>query len=274
MKKLLLASAALFALGASASAADLPARAPAMAPAPVFVGMNWSGFYVGLQAGYLWSDNTITIPQPGGPVFNFTAKPGPDAFSIGGQIGYRHQYANGFVVGVEADVSALLDSRNGGPYFGALGAFPSASEHKWGANRRRRMYSWHRLQLDAHGLDDRGRRGVRGHEQPDRERGVPVRRLRLQDILHTRLGALQDRVGPPDQQGARRPVVEVRLRQPGHGALLSALRYLTRPPGQITNISKTPSSGGVLSFRGAPLRCGERARKRATRRPPFQIPQM
>ncbi len=34
MKKLLLASAALFALGASASAADLPARAPAMAPAP------------------------------------------------------------------------------------------------------------------------------------------------------------------------------------------------------------------------------------------------
>ena len=136
MKKLLLASAALFALGASASAADLPARAPAMAPAPVFVGMNWSGFYVGLQAGYLWSDNTITIPQPGGPAFNFTATPGPDAFSIGGQIGYRHQYANGFVVGVEADVSALLDSRNGGPYFGALGAFPSASEHKWDASLR------------------------------------------------------------------------------------------------------------------------------------------
>ncbi len=135
MKKLLLASATLFALGASASAADLPARAPAMAPAPVFVGMNWSGFYVGLQAGYLWSDNTITVPQPGGPAFNFIATPGPDAFSIGGQVGYRHQYANGVVVGVEADVSALLDPRNAGPYFGGGGS-PHVSEHKWDASLR------------------------------------------------------------------------------------------------------------------------------------------
>ena len=61
MKKLLLAGVALAGLGiaGAASAADLPRRtepvAPIMPPAiPIF---TWTGFYVGVQAGYAWGGN-------------------------------------------------------------------------------------------------------------------------------------------------------------------------------------------------------------------------
>ena len=144
MKKLLLASAALFALGASASAADLPARAPAMAPAPVFTAMNWSGFYIGAQAGYLWSDNTLTFPFAGG-IFGgpSVSNPDPNTFSLGGQIGYRHQYANGVVVGIEADLTWLNGSR-GVQNYALIGlGIPSnaagVNEHNWDASIRAQL---------------------------------------------------------------------------------------------------------------------------------------
>ena len=54
MKKLLLAGASLLAMGVvSASAADLPARMPAKAPAYVApMAYSWTGFYLGLNGGY------------------------------------------------------------------------------------------------------------------------------------------------------------------------------------------------------------------------------
>jgi len=42
----------------SASAADLPTKAPPYI-APVAVPPNWSGFYVGLNAGGVWSDTNM-----------------------------------------------------------------------------------------------------------------------------------------------------------------------------------------------------------------------
>ena len=62
MKKFLLAGVALAGLmtAGAASAADLPSRQFAPAPAqmisavPVF---TWSGFYIGAQLGYAWSNN-------------------------------------------------------------------------------------------------------------------------------------------------------------------------------------------------------------------------
>jgi hypothetical protein len=52
--------AAFWLLGAigSASAADLPTKAPPYI-APVAVPPNWSGFYVGLNAGGVWSDTNM-----------------------------------------------------------------------------------------------------------------------------------------------------------------------------------------------------------------------
>src|SRR4029450_783547 len=57
MKKLLLSSVALFGLSAAATAADLPRR-EYVAPAPIVAVpvFTWTGFYVGVNAGYGFSD--------------------------------------------------------------------------------------------------------------------------------------------------------------------------------------------------------------------------
>src|SRR6195952_3732692 len=57
MKKLLLSSVSLRGLSATAFAADLPSRRVAPAPyvaVPVF---TWTGFYVGVNAGYGFTDS-------------------------------------------------------------------------------------------------------------------------------------------------------------------------------------------------------------------------
>jgi outer membrane immunogenic protein len=103
MKKwLLLSGFALAALtiAAPASAADMPTRGPVYkaAPEPLF---NWTGFYIGGNAGYSWgnADNL-----------------NPAGWSGGGQVGYNWQYAPNWVVGVEADISGanLSDSNVAG----------------------------------------------------------------------------------------------------------------------------------------------------------------
>ena len=65
MKKILLSSVALLGIMSVAVAADLPRRAIAPAPfvaAPVF---SWTGFYVGLHGGYVFSDNDVTLGATG-----------------------------------------------------------------------------------------------------------------------------------------------------------------------------------------------------------------
>jgi outer membrane immunogenic protein len=137
MKKLLLSSIALVGLTAVATAADLPRRvaAPVLAPIPVF---TWTGFYVGVNAGYGWGDegDTFFARDPGLVTFNRAAAaivplPGAglqpvvpvgggffgqgggfgnggnrDGFLGGAQIGFNYQFTpgSGFVVGVEADI--------------------------------------------------------------------------------------------------------------------------------------------------------------------------
>src|SRR4051795_5956738 len=58
MKKLLLSSVALFGLSTAALAADLPRR-QYIAPAPVVAVpvFTWTGFYIGGNAGYGFSNN-------------------------------------------------------------------------------------------------------------------------------------------------------------------------------------------------------------------------
>jgi len=85
MKKILLASVALFGFAGAASAADLPVRAappaPIIAAVPVF---TWTGFYVGVNAGYGWNANdSITV---GGVRFDLDDEGG---FVGGAQAGYN-----------------------------------------------------------------------------------------------------------------------------------------------------------------------------------------
>ena len=100
MKKFLLGTVGLLALGmgAPASAADMAvkARPPAPVLAPIY---DWTGFYIGANGGWGQSNSCVNFD-----VFGVDFADGCRSRSgglVGGQIGYRWQ-ANQWVFGVEA----------------------------------------------------------------------------------------------------------------------------------------------------------------------------
>jgi len=122
MKRVLVALSAFTALTAAASAADLPRRAappPVFTPVPVF---TWTGAYVGINAGYAFSDNqnirSYEINNSGAAAFinplGASVRSKQDGFTAGGQVGYNYQFTpgSGIVVGIEADAAYTdLDRR-------------------------------------------------------------------------------------------------------------------------------------------------------------------
>lgn len=100
MKKIALATTALFVLSAgAASAADLAARPYTKAPPPIVSVYNWTGFYIGVSGGGGWGRtdwqyNTI----PASPSTNHDIS----GWLAGGQVGYNWQ-AGSWVFGLEAD---------------------------------------------------------------------------------------------------------------------------------------------------------------------------
>jgi outer membrane immunogenic protein len=102
MKKFLLATVALVALGATvpALAADLPARTYTKAPAYAAPIYNWTGFYVGGHIGGAFAGNSSLT--------------GSDGRFLGGiQGGADYQFANNWVLGIEAEYSWLSNNNNG-----------------------------------------------------------------------------------------------------------------------------------------------------------------
>ncbi|MFN3892479.1 MAG: outer membrane protein [Beijerinckiaceae bacterium] len=109
LRSLALGSVASVALLAgSALAADLPVRAPAPAPivvAPIF---TWTGFYVGVNAGYGGNKFRYTESYTYDDTSYYTNYVYKDSYNSsgflgGGQIGYNWQFANRVVIGLEAD---------------------------------------------------------------------------------------------------------------------------------------------------------------------------
>src|SRR5262249_41250721 len=112
-----------FALAASgfAFAADMAVKAPPPAPAPVY---NWTGWYVGLNAGAsfgnvktdfnvapVFAENPNNVPGPIQlpPGFGASDRNYPSGFIGGGQIGYNWQYSPLIFVGLEADIQGALE---------------------------------------------------------------------------------------------------------------------------------------------------------------------
>ncbi len=120
MKKPSIASFALLASIGGAVAADMPVKAPIAVP------FSWTGFYIGVNAGYSWGrvrdnlDATSSVRERifrtadatlisdvtvAGPSFALGGRTEVDGWVAGGQIGYNWQ-ANRFVFGIELDIQA------------------------------------------------------------------------------------------------------------------------------------------------------------------------
>jgi outer membrane immunogenic protein len=95
----------ILAFSGAASAADLPARAAPYTKAPAIVApiYDWSGFYIGLNAGGASSHECFTITSVAGAALNPNSEGCHNATGAlaGGQVGYRWQMTN-WVFGLEA----------------------------------------------------------------------------------------------------------------------------------------------------------------------------
>jgi opacity protein-like surface antigen len=109
MKKILLGAVSLTALGAvAAQGADLPPPpaayvAPPPTPAPAPAAWDWSGGYIGVNAGVAFLDDTLSVSGFGALVSKDETDTG---FTAGGQIGWNFQNGH-WVFGVEGDINYL-----------------------------------------------------------------------------------------------------------------------------------------------------------------------
>jgi outer membrane immunogenic protein len=116
MNKLATAIAVAALIGTPAFAADMAVKASPRA-LPVAPAYNWTGWYVGGNAGYGWSDGPCFTFSPdniaGGFLLNGFGTEGinvhsgcfnTSGFIGGGQLGYNWQFQKTWVAGLEADI--------------------------------------------------------------------------------------------------------------------------------------------------------------------------
>jgi len=104
MKKILLAGAAVMVMASPGFAADLPVKAPILAPA-----FTWTGCYVGGQVGYKWAKSDPTWANSGSGAlpdgYPITGTLNPSGAVGGLTVGCNYQFAPNWVVGIEGDYS-------------------------------------------------------------------------------------------------------------------------------------------------------------------------
>jgi outer membrane immunogenic protein len=111
MQKLLVTAAvtATLVFVVSASAADLPAKAPIYKAPPLLASYTWTGLYLGINGGGAWGheDWLDNVGAGGGVSENFHSNGGV----FGGQVGFRWQW-NQLVLGIEGtwDWAGLRDT--------------------------------------------------------------------------------------------------------------------------------------------------------------------
>ena len=99
MKTILLVTAFVLAPVTMASAAD------AMVGLPVAATYNWSGAYIGAQAGYAWGDARVGQTFAPGSFDDYGWGYSPSGGFGGLYAGFNHQFDGGLVLGIEGDYS-------------------------------------------------------------------------------------------------------------------------------------------------------------------------
>jgi outer membrane immunogenic protein len=144
MKQLFLGTVALTVLATAASAADMApsyAKAPPMA-APIY---NWTGWYIGLNAGAASSDVNFDVIASAAPpttdVHRFSDQSRKTGWLAGGQIGYNYQTGIS-VFGIEADAqwvgNRVTSDTVFDPFFHGKGHAAFSSNIEWLATVRAR----------------------------------------------------------------------------------------------------------------------------------------
>jgi outer membrane immunogenic protein len=113
VKRLVIAATIIVAGIANAMAADMPVKAPALAPMTVY---SWTGFYVGGNVGYGWgqASNNWNYFAPNSTTGNANCAVQASCFIVGdtnhlngvfggGQVGYNWQFNRNWLAGIEAD---------------------------------------------------------------------------------------------------------------------------------------------------------------------------
>jgi len=139
MTRTILAAAMVSLFAGSALAADMPARMPVKAAPMAVPYYNWTGFYVGLNAGYGWAR---TDDIAAGVSAN------PRGFVGGGQIGYNWQ-VNQVVFGLEADFQGSGQRESASGVLPAPFGFTTVTDRVryFGTIRGRVGYAWDRALL-------------------------------------------------------------------------------------------------------------------------------
>ncbi|GEP00768.1 outer membrane protein [Methylobacterium haplocladii] len=130
---------------ASAQAADLPRRAAAPPPVPIPPAFTWTGFYVGVNAGYGFRSGSSTFTDA---TYGTVTGGGSGGGIVGGaQAGYNYQFTqgSGFVVGLETDIQGAGFSGGGTALIGTTPYYNvSPSLDYFGTVRGRAGYAFDR----------------------------------------------------------------------------------------------------------------------------------
>jgi outer membrane immunogenic protein len=120
----------LLLLSFATHAADIPVKAPAKALAVAV--FDWTGFYLGVDGGYLAGRGELFLP-----VADLTAYPRPDGFLAGAHIGARRQFSSGLVLGIEADAWNAFDADTRADY--TTSTNDAKLDLNWGASVRAQL---------------------------------------------------------------------------------------------------------------------------------------